>query len=163
MKPTSYITLFILSAVLIYSCQKDPISPNGISPVNKTRYYDQEILPDSLSELYGYWKLTNIGGGIGGVGYPVEDASFDALEIKPFGIYGYYKDSVLLEYGRVELDSYPAQYGVLVYFIADFNSNQIVYPYKKVRYIVSLNNDELSIGPYDISDGFGFGFKRLKP
>ncbi|MFT5512528.1 MAG: hypothetical protein ACI8SE_000926 [Bacteroidia bacterium] len=166
MKKLSYIAFYILSAVLVFSCQKDQIYPvditptnNSTSPYDTTKYNSHEIFPDSLLELYGHWHLTKITGGLSGNGYPVDSASFDALEIKPYGIYIYFKDSVLVGQGRIKLDSNTSRYGVLAYFIGDSSSNPNGYLY---RNLVSLNDDELYITSFDLTDAFGYEFKRKK-
>ncbi|MFT5512529.1 MAG: hypothetical protein ACI8SE_000927 [Bacteroidia bacterium] len=163
MKPTSYITLFILSAVLVSSCQKDPISKNGIQPVNKTRYFKREVLPDSLTKLYGYWKLTLIEGGIGGGWSKLgRDFDFDGIEFKPYAIYGLYKKDVLLEYGQLELDIEETDRGFLTYLMNDQNSKEILYPNKKLRYRIILDNNDLFIYPNDLNDAVGYVFERVK-
>ncbi|MFT5723721.1 MAG: hypothetical protein ACI9JN_000838 [Bacteroidia bacterium] len=161
-KPILITLGIILLAEFINSCSKDPITPYGIAPASKTKHYDTEIFKGSLSQLYGFWELTDIGGGIGGGGASIENNSFDALEIKPYGIYGYYLDNKLIEYGRIEIGSDLEPNALLVYFIPDFNSIQILHPYKKVRYRVSFGNDNIGISPHDMNDAFGYYFNRVR-
>ena len=163
MKYKLCVSLIVLIAVILHSCQKDPISPNGIQPVNKTRYYQNEILLNSLKHVYGYWDLTLVGGGIsGGLDSNGSDYFFDAIEFKPFGIYGLYKNQLLLEYGRIKIDKENLNQGILVYLVPDQNSKEILYPFNDMRYQMQVGNNTLFIDPNDINDAVGYAFDRVR-
>ena len=115
-------------------------------------------MKDSI--IYGQWKLYKISGGFGGTGYAPD---FDYLEIKNVGIYGLIRNDSILEYGKIELDTFDLNtdsYLQLKLTPEYFNGqNHMMYTSK--IYVDLIMNDSLNIiSP--CCDLYNYHFIRLK-
>jgi hypothetical protein len=132
----------------------------GISSFEKTRYYDQEIFKDSFSHLYGRWKLYDITGGFSGGG--TDDFTFHELEIRPYGIYGFYYDGLLIDYGGLTIHS-SIDYPWVLTFDLDKNASKIAFARGlQSKFQFYLETDTLSLFPYQFSDAFNYHFERIQ-
>jgi len=97
--------LGILLALMILisglsSCIEDEIqNRSALDNLKMTSYFDTEVFAESDLTIYGKWKLYAISGGFAGIWDEVEDN--DYLVIKKYGIYGYFHNNQLVEYGKV--------------------------------------------------------------
>jgi hypothetical protein len=84
-----WILAFSLVALLL-SCEKEKLS---FTDIQQKTYYNSEIFDSSYLHVYGKWDRD--GGSYGQL--------FQALEFRQFGIYAIHSDSVILEFGRIEI------------------------------------------------------------
>ncbi len=98
-----YALLFISLGLL--GCREEKIRL-FLDSVETGAFYSEEIIPENYMGIYGQWKLQSIGGGFAGTGF---EPNHDFLEIKRFGIYGVLRNDSLIEYGKVQLDTFDTQ------------------------------------------------------
>lgn len=101
MKLLRLITFSFLSISFLISCEKEevPETKTFFESIEKTKYYDSDIFVDSNLKIYGKWKLYDISGGITGNG---GELYFDVLEIKEYGVFGFFTQDSLMEFGRID-------------------------------------------------------------
>ena len=131
-----------------------------LDTINSGKYYSEEIIPNDYQKIYGQWKLYKISGGIHGTGY---DPDFDYLEIKNIGIYGIIRNDSVLEYGKIEPDTFDINTDnfLQLKFIPDYINEQNHRMYTPGIYIDLNGNDSLNIlSP--CCDLYDYHFKRIK-
>ena len=120
--------LMITVLVIFASCDKNK-STSSLTELGQTNYYKSEIFSEDYSEIYGKWELSSTSGGISGAGCGL---SFDYLEIRQYGIYGFIKDDALVEFGKITIDlSDTSGMGLKINFEKDENSGEILYDKEK--------------------------------
>ena len=97
--------LLMLSFLSFLRCEENKDKNSHLAEIDRSHYYDKEIIPAAYNQIYGKWKLKEISGGFSGKGY---EPDFDFLEIKSIGIYGLVRNNVLFEYGKIELVTFDA-------------------------------------------------------
>lgn len=96
---TKYI-LWALSATLFLQVCENGGSLINPSPMENMRYYESEIFPNHLKDIYGIWELKAVSGGMPGEGAAPD---FDYIEIQEIGIFKIYRNDTLLTFGRINL------------------------------------------------------------
>lgn len=152
--------VFVLSFLLsgFNSCEKDPIeNPTTLQKLETTKYFNSEIFAGPDLKIYGKWKLFGISGGFSGSGY---ELNFDYLEIKEYGIYGFVRNDILLEYGKISPALQTANdLRLKVDFGKDYKSDSFFTDREK--YIEFSGNDTLHLNS-PCCDRYNYYFKRVK-
>ena len=156
MRHTIFFLIITILGVLS-SCDKDKSIDyhSSFKELEKTGYYNSEIIPEDYLKIYGKWKLSSTSGGFSGLGC---DLFFDYLEIKEYGIYGLVKDDTLLEYGKITIELSDENERLRINFEEDENSESIFID--KVKYVL-LGNDLLTLNA-PCCDRIDFHFQRVK-
>ena len=118
-------------------------------------YYNSEIFNDSYIDFYDKWTLFGVSGGLHGGGH---DLTFDFLEIKRYGIYGFIRNDSILEFGRIKIDEQTSE-TLLITFEPDDNSETFMYDSEK--YVNFYGNDTLSLDS-PCCDRYNYHFAREK-
>ena len=133
----------ILSLILftgMLSCEREVEKIyNPLNELKEDKYYDSEIFNEPYLDIYGKWELYGISGGIHGGGH---EPNFDFLEIKRFGIYGFIRNDVINEFGRIDLVEQTNE-TLLITFEPDEISDTIMYDAEK--YVNFYGKDTLSL------------------
>lgn len=148
----------MLSGLL--SCEKETNIRFYLDAINSDKYYSEEIISTDYQKIYGQWKLYKISGGFHGTGYAPD---YDYLEIKSVGIYGLIRNDSIIEYGKIELDTFDVNTNdfLQIKLIPDdyIGLNPFMYPSEK--YIDLTGNDSLElISP--CCDMYDYHYKRIK-
>ena len=156
MRHTIFFLIITILGVLS-SCDKDKSIDyhSSFKELEKTGYYNSEIIPEDYLKIYGKWKLSSTSGGFSGTG---GDLFFDYLEIKEFGIYGFVKDDTLLEYGKITIELSDENVGLKINFEEDESSDAFFFD--KVKYVL-VNNDLLTLNA-PCCDRINFHFQRVE-
>jgi hypothetical protein len=88
--------LVLIGAVVLAVCLGSCGSADTPAPPD-TRYYDSEVLPESLIGVYGTWTYGGTQGG--GVNRPPD---FDVLRLLPYGGFDCLTDGDIVRFGRIE-------------------------------------------------------------
>ncbi len=149
----------VIIAVLLMACDNKELNVdsflNGI-PVHE--YYSEEIIPPAYSDIYGIWKISSVFGGIAAIEHEPE---FDYLELKKVGIYGIIKNSKLVDYGKIEIDTTVVNEpdGLVLKFVSlspsDYAFDIILFPK-----IVSLDKSDSLDLISTCCDGFNYYFVK---
>lgn len=92
-----------------------------IDTIDSNRYYSDDIFNTKYDTIYGKWFVfAKYGGWDDGEYIP----DFDFFELKRNGIYGYVKDFISLEYGKIQIEKLTDD-ELILFFIPDINSNTI--------------------------------------
>jgi len=93
----------VILSVLLMACEDNELNVDSfLSEIPADEYYQEEIIPPTYSDVYGIWKISSVFGGIAAIEHEPE---FDYLELKKVGIYGIIKNSKLVDYGKIEIDT----------------------------------------------------------
>jgi hypothetical protein len=102
MTSSKLMVMIFLFATL--SCDKEsPGKKFLLESIDSHSYYSEEIIPSGYKGLYGTWKLVNVSGGFSGSGH---ENNFDYLVIEEIGIYGIVRENTLIEYGKIERETF---------------------------------------------------------
>jgi len=115
---TQYLSLFIMTIILFYSCEEKKPDNNtqGFDiDIDENKYYDEEIFTSHYLSIYDKWRLTAITGGLWGIGYTPD---FEFLVVQEIGIFKIYRNDSLLVYGSIEIQR-TDEYGLLIFFRQD--------------------------------------------
>ncbi len=158
MKTVSFVLIFILGTIFLESCSKDEIDINSfLFEIDKTKYYDSEVLNAPYTDIYGIWEIYDISGGLTGDGYEI---NFDYLEVKPFGIYGFINEDELIEFGKiVPTQDATNETDLLVEFTKDEESGSFFGDPEK--YIQFSGKDTLHLMS-PCCDRYNYHFERIK-
>ena len=159
-------TIFQLSTVilvfgLLVSCEKEnSVTRTYLDTISSTKYYTVEMIPGDYQKIYGKWHLYQVSGGFSGGGY---EPNYDFLEIRNFGIYGLIRNDSLIEYGKIEMDTFDTHAtGYLqVKLVAEYHKslNPMMYPPEKY---VQLNGaDTLNLNS-PCCDMYNYHYRRVK-
>ncbi len=158
MKTFKVVIILILFIFGFGSCEKDSAEiPTQLEILDKTTYFDSEVFAECDRDIYGKWELIGVSGGLTGNGH---DLNYDFLLIKEYGIYGFLRNDILLEYGKVS----PAlqlenQIGLQLNFEKDENS--ALFFGDPEKYVVFNGRDSLSLNS-PCCDRYNYHFKRVK-
>ena len=146
--------LFILPG-----CEKDMGIKSYLDPIESDKFYSEEIVPRDYQPIYGKWRLSRISGGISGAGY---ENNFDYLHIKSVGIYGLIRNDSLLEYGKIELDTFDTNYTDLlqIKLIPYYYIGQGPHMYPPEKYIDLMGNDTMNLNS-PCCDMYNYHFERI--
>ena len=100
---TQLLTLHSILLFGLVACEKESPVSTYLNTIETHTYYSAEIIPAQYQLMYGKWHLDKISGGIMGSGYQPD---YEYLEIKSFGIYGLVRNDSLIEYGKIELNTF---------------------------------------------------------
>ncbi|MDH4089256.1 MAG: hypothetical protein OEV74_06090 [Cyclobacteriaceae bacterium] len=141
----SIIKVMILSVLFgPMGCEENNNLKLYLNDIDRTEYYDEEILPVKYQHIYGKWKLAEISGGISGTGRALD---FDFLEMKSIGIYGLIRNGILFEYGKIELHTFDVnQPDILqVKLVPVFYSGSNPYMSLQEKYVELMGTDTLDL------------------
>ncbi len=158
MRTIKFLSILFLLVIGLGSCEKNTDDiPDPFHELEKTAYYDSEIFDEPYLKVYGKWELFDVSGGFTGMGH---DLNFEYLEIKEFGIYGFFSNDSLLEYGKISpaLQSANEVY-LKVNFEKDENSGSFFSDYEK--YILFSGSDTLHLNS-PCCDRYNYHFKRVE-
>lgn len=158
-RATIVITLLFLSSSI--ACEKDKSLQvdSYLEQIEKTKYYDQELIPAESQHIYGIWKLFGVSGGFLGGGY---EPDFQYLEFKQYGIYGLIRGDSLFEYGffkKVTIENQsPDEF--TIEFVSDYHSDPN--PYMHDPFNVYFNRQDTLDMMTAYPDGYCYHFKKIK-
>ena len=112
---------------------------NFLDGLKENKYYDSEIFNEPYLDIYGKWKLYGVSGGLHGGGH---ELTFDFLEIKRYGIYGFIRNDSIIEFGKIKIDEQTTE-TLLITFEYDENSETFMYDSEK--YVNFYGKDTLSL------------------
>ena len=146
MKYSCFLLVFV-GPLLMIGCE----SENSTDPDEKKRfdielndniYYDEEIFDGQKLGIYNDWVAYNISGGFAGDGYSLD---FDQLTIQTIGIFKFYRNDSLLNYGKIEIIT-EDEIGLLIEFVLDSITGTMLF--EDMEKYLYLNNDSLHLyGP----------------
>jgi photosystem II stability/assembly factor-like uncharacterized protein len=127
MKSTAHF-IIILCIIIVSGCEKDPSSiPDNQDKqgfdivIDENKYYEKEIFSEEYLRIYDKWRLEEISGGYAGNGYTPD---FDELVVEPIGIFKFFRNDSLLNYGKIEIEGWD-DYGMQVSFLLDSSSGNM--------------------------------------
>jgi len=130
---------------------------SALEKLKSTKYFDSEVFAESDLKIYGTWKLFSVTGGFSGGEH---ELGFEFLEIKEYGIYGFVKNSSLLEFGEIAPGLQLAnEIGLKVSFEKDEESASFV-GNKEVN-VIFIGNDTLHLYS-PCCDLYDFHLKRVR-
>lgn len=94
-------SIFIFVFSLLFGCNSDPLPNPANDAFNKLDpklYFRDDPFSDH-AQIYGSWKFVESYGGFMGTGYPLD---FDALLLKPNGLFGIQRNDSLITYGYLD-------------------------------------------------------------
>jgi len=140
-----FISVLVICTLSLVGCLTDQqISLKELAGIQKTRYYQTDIIPVAKSSIYGKWKVTATSGGFTGMGYKKD---FDYLLLKQNGIFGIVRNDSLIAYGKLNLlvDN-GLTLNNAVYSKFDFEVNaDVELNHDADKYITLVTNDSLSL------------------
>ena len=129
--------LITMLTTLIIGCKSEEIGLKALDIIQETKYYSNDIMPESYRNVYGSWKVEKTSGGLIGIGY---NTDFDYLLLKKNGIFGIIRNDSLIAFGKIILSQ--DKQGLLSEFNAE-KSAKIELCGDNLKYIQLINNDSL--------------------
>ncbi len=153
-------SVFWMLLIGLMSCHKEDNVKFHLNFIDSKKYYSDEFIPADYMKIYGKWELEKVSGGIFGSGYAPD---YDYLEIKSVGIYGLIRNDSLLEYGKIELDTFDLNNSdfLQIKLIPDFYTGQNSYMAPPEKYVDLIGNDSLDLNS-PCCDLYNYHYKRIK-
>ena len=145
--------IFLLGST---SCEKETDVVNYfLDGFKEDKYYDSEIFNEPYLDIYGKWDLYGVSGGLHGSGH---EPTFDFLEIKRYGIYGFIRNDTIIVFGKIIIDERTNE-TLLIAFEPDENSE--IFMYYSEKYVNLYGKDTLSLDS-PCCDDYNYHFIREK-
>ncbi len=151
-----YVFLLIL---LFVSCENKELDTDSyLKKIPSDEYYPKDIIPAAYSNIYGFWRISSVFGGIAAIEHEPE---FDYLELKRNGIYGIIKNNRLTDYGKIEVDTdFENDDSELVIKFVSFSPAEYEFGMIVNPKIVNLDKAGSLELLSTISDGFNYYFVK---
>ncbi len=154
-------TVKILASIFltVLGCDKSDEPHSYLNAIDSHYYYSEDFLSATSQPFYGQWKLYDVSGGFSGSGHEPE---YELLELKKIGIYGLVKGEKLVEYGKIELDTFDHSNAAIlqVKFIPEFPSAQSSLMSPAEKYVQFRNADSLDLNS-PCCDMYNYHYRRL--
>ena len=158
MKGTS-LKIFSAIFLMVLGCDKSDGPNTYLGSIDSHYYYAEDFLGETQQPFYGLWKLYDVSGGFAGSGHEPE---YELLELKSIGIYGLIKGENLIEYGKIELDTFDHANAAILQlkFIPEFPSTQSSLINPAEKYVQFRNADSLDLNS-PCCDMYNYHYRRL--
>jgi len=151
------IVWIVCSLLIMLSCKKEEERISIADQVKQTQYYENEIFSTQNQKIYGTWELLYTYGGI--AGSKTMPTSLYAMEFMPYGIYGKIRDDEIMEIGKIRIVKQDNNVTVIDFFADDKYKTDYFLIQKAIYF---KGKDTLILYDYNISDGCGDYYKRIK-
>lgn len=151
------IVWIVCSLLITLSCEKEVERVSIADSVKQSQYYESEIFSTQNQKIYGQWELLYTYGGI--AGSKTMPTSYYAMEFIPYGIYGKIKDDEIMEIGKIRIVKQDNNVTVIDFFADDKYKTDYFLIQKAIYF---KGKDTLILYDYNISDGCGDYYKRIK-
>ncbi len=158
MKTCTFLFILFLLTGGLNSCDKDTAETlTTLQKLDTTRYYSAEIFSGPEMKVYGTWKLFDVSGGFTGHGH---DLNFEFLKIKEYGIYGFFRNDTLLEYGKIS-PAVPTTNDLRLIVVFEKDEKSPSFFADREKYIEFAGSDTMHLNS-PCCDRYNYHFERVK-
>lgn len=160
LQPIIHMKKVVWSICLIFitfSCEKEADRVSIADLVKQTQYYQNEIFSIQNQKIYGQWELLYMQGGL--MGSKIMPTSDCVIEFVPYGIYGKIKDDEIIETGKIRIIKQDNKLTVVDFFADEKYKTDYFLIQQSVNF---RGQDTLILYDYNVGDGYGSYYKRIK-